>query len=515
MRLFTKKDWLFALAATLIVLLFGSLSLTRGIYPWGDDCAAYISEGIAIADGKLPEQAKMNLFYHPSDLPLEAYESGSLVYVWGYPLLLSVVYKLVGFGADKIIFYKLPLLLSLALTAGALVLLFRKRLSAWFSFLISVIFCMSSYLFSALNQLYSDIPFVFFCILSILLMECLCELEEKGGKVLPVAIVYGLSLWFTYETRLSGAAVCVLAFIEHVILVYPLVKKAANRKRLIVLHILPYLLFGLLILVSERLWLMPATPNYSDFAVQIDKSSLFGYYMTLIYKFFVSIDGEGYILFALFLAGLIMTGFQKKNIYLTVLLVGTVIVNCNLPYVQGPRYIFNILPFVLLYTANGIVWTAGLIKKLWNKIKLMSRKKSFTEKLSSFANKYSKIFAVIIFVFVMIFELSYGANYAFNNITHWGQTQDNDAYSPYAIEVYQYISEKTDADSVICFEKPRMLYLNTGRKSFRYGNNGHELSDADYYLKFKAGFTGELEAELPDNETVFENEMFVLYVLNS
>ena len=29
---------------------------------------------------------------------------------------------------------------------------------------------------------------------------------------------------------------------------------------------------------------MPATPNYSDFAVQIDKSSLFGYYMTLIYK---------------------------------------------------------------------------------------------------------------------------------------------------------------------------------------------------------------------------------------
>ena len=87
MRLFTKTDWLFALAATLIVLLFGSLSLTTGIYPWGDDCAAYISEGIAIADGKLPEQAQMNLFYHPSDLPQESIESGSLVYVWGYPLL--------------------------------------------------------------------------------------------------------------------------------------------------------------------------------------------------------------------------------------------------------------------------------------------------------------------------------------------------------------------------------------------------------------------------------------------
>jgi hypothetical protein len=514
MSIFTKKDWLFALAATLIVLLFGSFSITRGIYPWGDDCAAYISEGIAIADGRLPEQVQMNLFYHPTDLPQEAIESGSLVYVWGYPLLLSAIYKIVGFGADKIIFYKLPLLFSLALTAGALVLLFRKRLSAQFSFLISVIFCMSSYLFSALNQLYSDLPFVFFCILSILLMECLCDLEEKGRNVIPLSIIYGFSLWFTYETRLSGAAVCVLAFVEHVILIYPLVKKSLNRKRLIILHVLPYLLFGVLVLVSERLWLMPATPNYSDFAVQIDKSSLFRYYITLIHKFFVSIDGEGYVLFALFVIGLIRTGFQKKNIYFTVLLIGTIIVNCNLPYVQGPRYIYNILPFVLLYTAAGIVFIAELIRKLWEKYKLKNKNNSFPKKLSSFAEKYSKLLTVIILVFVLIFELSFGANMAFNNITHWGETQDNDAYSPYAIETYHYISEKTDPDSVICFEKPRMLYLNTGRKSFRYGVNGHEISDADYYLKFKTGFTGEMEVELPDNETVFENEMFVLYVLS-
>ena len=60
MRLFTKKDWLFALAATLIVLLFGSLSLTRGIYPWGDDCAAYISEGIAIAEPMNPDLWSMS-----------------------------------------------------------------------------------------------------------------------------------------------------------------------------------------------------------------------------------------------------------------------------------------------------------------------------------------------------------------------------------------------------------------------------------------------------------------------
>ena len=488
MRLFTKTDWLFALAATLIVLLFGSLSLTTGIYPWGDDCAAYISEGIAIADGKLPEQAQMNLFYHPSDLPQEAIESGSLVYVWGYPLLLSVIYKIAGFSADTVIFYKLPQILCLALTAGALVLLFRKRLPVHFSFVLSVIFCMSSYLFSALNQLYSDIPFVFFCILTILLMECICGLEEKGRSVIAVGIVYSLSLWFTYETRLSGSAVCVLAFAEHILLLYPLVKKSSNRKRMIIQHLLPYLLFGLFVLVSERLWLLPATTNF--------------------------IAGEGNILFVLFLVGMIVTGFQKKNIYLTVLLMGTIIANSNLPYVQGPRYIYNVLPFVLLYAANGIVLAADLIKKFSRKMAAKIKKDSVKKKLASVIPKICKVLIVITAVLVLINVCSYGARKAYDNITHWGENPKEDAYSSYAIETYQYISGNTDPQSVICFEKPRMLYLNTGRKSFRYGVNGHELADADYYLKFKTGFTGELEVELPDNETVFENEMFVLYGLN-
>ena len=515
MRLFTKTDWLFALAATFIVLLFGSFSLTTGIYPWGDDCAAYISEGIAIADGKLAEQAEMNLFYHPTDLPQEAFESGSLVYVWGYPVLLSVIYKFVGFGADKIIFYKIPLLLSLALSAGALVLLFRKRLSVYFSFVLAVIFSMSSYLFSALNQLYSDLPFVFFCILTMLLMECICSLEEKGRSVLAAGIIYGISLWFTYETRLSGFAVCVFSFVEHIILLVPVLKKSLNCGRLILQHVIPYFLFGLLVLVSERLWLMPATQNYSDFFVQIDKSALFQYYLQMIFKYFKIIAGEGNILFVLFLTGLIATGFQKKNIYLTVLVVGTIIVNCNLPYVQGPRYIYNILPFILLYAANGIVLTADFVKKCFKKAEAGISKDAAKRKILSIIPKICRVLIVAVAALVLVNVCSYGAKTAYNNITNWGRTQKEDAYSTYAIEVYQYISENTDSDSVICFEKPRMLYLNTGRKSFRYGINGHELSDCDYYLKFKDGFPGELDVELPDNEIVLDNEMFVLYSLNT
>ncbi len=514
MKLYTKNDWLFALAATLIVLLFGSLSLTQGIYPWGDDCAAYISEGIAIADGRLAEQAQLNLFYHPSPLPQEAFDSGSLVYVWGYPLLLSVVYKLVGFGADKIIFFKIPLLLSLALTAGALVLLFRKRLSIFFSFILSIVFCLSSYLFGALNQLYSDLPFVFFCILSMLLMECICDLEEKGRSVIGLGIVYAFSLWFTYETRLSGISVCVLALIEHAVVLISLIKKSVNRKKMILQHVFPYVLFGVLVLISERIWFLPATNNYSDLSVQHDKYALFIYYFNMIKNYFRIISGESYILLVLFLIGLIRTGFQKKNMYLTVLLIGTFIVNINLPYAQGPRYIYNVLPFILLYSANGMVWLADIIKKFSKNFLTKIKNESVKKKLPLLMPKICKAFIVVLLAWVLFNVCTYSVRSIYSNITNWGQTKKEDAYSSYAKEVYQYISENTDTDSVICFEKPRMLYLNTGRKSFRYGINGHELSEADYYLKYKNGFTGELKVEIPDNEVVLDNEMFVLYSLN-
>jgi len=48
---------------------------------------------------------------------------------------------------------------------------------------------------------------------------------------------------------------------------------------------------------------------------------------------------------------------------------------------------------------------------------------------------------------------------------------------------YSYIQSNTDSDSVIAFQKPRVLYLNTGRLAFNLSVNGHSLDEADYYLE--------------------------------
>ena len=52
----------FLAAAFLVLLIFilTFLSVDNSCY-WGDDYAAYLSQGIAMAEGRLEEQAKLNI----------------------------------------------------------------------------------------------------------------------------------------------------------------------------------------------------------------------------------------------------------------------------------------------------------------------------------------------------------------------------------------------------------------------------------------------------------------------
>ena len=160
-----RTDRIIALLLCLAVLFPAASGLDYDC-PWGDDYAAYINDGIAIAQGRYAEQTRLNYFMHPSDMPAEA-KDGTLVYVWGYPLVLSLVYSAAGFDRTdyhSIIFYKLPSVLSLAAAAGILYLLFRRRLSRASSALLSVYMCVRPVMLEGAYSIYSD---VFFMLLSI------------------------------------------------------------------------------------------------------------------------------------------------------------------------------------------------------------------------------------------------------------------------------------------------------------------------------------------------------------
>ena len=505
-----KNEWAAVVFVIVIVLVIGSSSLTQGLESWGDDHAAYINEGIAIAEGNFQEQASINYYYHPSPLPKEA-KKDLLVYSWGYPLIQAVVYKIVGFDYSAIIWYKLPLVICLALTGGILVLFFRRRFSLLASIVMSLLFCFSGDLFESMNILYSDVPFLFFCLLTLLLIESFLA-KIESGNIFGLSIITGFSLWLTYETRLNGIAVCAIALLGYIFSVFQ--NKVSIKKAWKI--VIPYLIMIALVWVSEHCWLATATSNMSDFTREVLSERLnrmgqnIDYYAGMVFNYFSTLNGFvspllGGILILACIIGIVIKGF-KENLYLTFFLFGTIFAVVSLPYTQGLRYMYSILPIFIMFLAYGIRYISD---KLFNRI----------VKVQAINNiKIKKIYKrtmTIALVGVMAISCICKSRYALYNINHFGEIAVTDVYSSYATELYNYIKNEIPYDKTIAFAKPRILYMNTRHMSFRPGVNGHELTSADYYLETKFTFVDFIPFSLEsiDKETVFDNSYYTLYKL--
>lgn len=69
---YNRRDWLTAAALFLVIAILAACAVTTGVPDWGDDFAAYINEGMAIADGRFQEQAALNYFQHPTTITKHA-----------------------------------------------------------------------------------------------------------------------------------------------------------------------------------------------------------------------------------------------------------------------------------------------------------------------------------------------------------------------------------------------------------------------------------------------------------
>lgn len=500
----TRRDALIAVLLAVLVFLCGLGSLTDGVSYWGDDFAAYMNQGIAIAGGDMDAQTQRNFLMHRARLP----EDGDkLVYVWGYPLLLSLVYRAVGFDMQdysSIIYYKIPSLICLSLCAAVFYLFLRRRFGWKPSLLMSLLFPVSGTFLYDLNILYSDLVFIFFSMLLLLMGEIFVSVlrrEKPYAGAWLLAVLLGIVMWYTYETRLNGVTVCLMVLIAQLA---SLAQRDADRSLVRILcHVLPYLVFGLLVFVSERFFLPSATSNMSDVGATTLKKVFLNFaaygYFTL--DFLDSLPGFHTFLFlpiaVVCVVGYIKKGFRRENLHLSLLVLGTYTVNILLPYRQGPRYLYNIFPLLIMYLGYGAHYAgAWLLPKL-------------KDGLRASAPRILRIAGVIL---VLAAYLNVGAGILQQRNAVLPHT---DVYSPQAIEVYHYIRENTEEDDLICFFKPRALYLSTGRLSFSVKSTGMPVTDADYYLWYEGEDNREKFQISPENEHRFELEFstdnFALY----
>ena len=100
MKMTIKRDSLTALLLFLITVLLCTGMLDRG-HVWGDDFSAYLLQAQAMHHGTMDEQAKINRMIHASEMTFGEHEDPEeLVYVWGYPLILSWIYGVIGFDME-------------------------------------------------------------------------------------------------------------------------------------------------------------------------------------------------------------------------------------------------------------------------------------------------------------------------------------------------------------------------------------------------------------------------------
>ncbi|HEX6034717.1 MAG TPA: hypothetical protein VFY83_09800, partial [Anaerolineales bacterium] len=171
-------------------LVLGASSLTRG-HQWGDDFAWYIVQAKSILDGTTDEFMQQSAFTNGKSTT----HLGPLAYPWGYPLLLVPVYAVKGISPLAL---KLPALFFYVGFLVCLYLLMKSRLTEIESLLVVSLFAFNPLLLQFLDQILSDIPFLFFSTLSLLLMTW------RGRRSALHNVCIGAAVFFTTFLRVTG-----------------------------------------------------------------------------------------------------------------------------------------------------------------------------------------------------------------------------------------------------------------------------------------------------------------------
>src|ERR1017187_5041886 len=167
-----------------IVILSGALALamlTKG-HDWGDDFAAYIMQAAGIVHGTVREPVA-----HMAFTMRESYRAyGPIADHWGFPTLLAPFY--LACGGLNIFCLKLINVLFFAFFLIAWFALLTRRLSLVDSAIALSILAFNPALLSFQNNVLSDITFLFFSTLSVLLIDKVIVAPAKpegslGGNV--------------------------------------------------------------------------------------------------------------------------------------------------------------------------------------------------------------------------------------------------------------------------------------------------------------------------------------------
>lgn len=420
--------------------IVGFLMLNRG-HDWGDDFAAYILQAQALVRGNIHELLRHSEFtidHSPGTVGLTSYP-------WGLPLLLAPVYA--AFGLDPLAF-KLVLTASYMLFLVAYFLLARTRLTNAESLLLTAFMAFNASLLRAQNQIFADFPFLAWSTVSLWLIERYVNTESPPARSVTAGIAIGLSIFMAALTRFNGLLLLVplaLAQFQHRRSTSPLAGRPSGTLGLVAI---PYAAFAVcyglqaLVLPSKLGGLQYAFDGFSGRLLLHHAA----YYFVVTGRLLQE-SGLGFGSFALLFTFLVLrlSALRREDAPMLLYSVATLAYYVLYPPLQGPRFIYPILPVFFLLAFDGMRVAVRRLRP---------------------GSQNSVMLAIcIVWAGMAAVALGVSVTDARSNLAAHREAPSG-PFSPGAAAMFSFIRRSSPADSVVIFFKPRAMRLFTDRDSF-------------------------------------------------
>ena len=466
----------------LVSLIIGACTLTRG-HLWGDDFAWYIVQAKSLLNGTTDEFMEQSAFTNGESTT----HVGPLAYPWGYPLILLPVYALKGISPLAL---KLP---ALFFFAGFLVILYflmSMRLTQAESLLVVSLFAFNPLFIQFLDQILSDIPFLFFSTLSLLLLMR----EDKHGVLHYVLI--GASIFLTTLLRVTGVLLLGCFLIVEFFRLVNNRKDRATGIEIIRGVVIVCSTFTALWIANFLLFPSGGESYLSQYTGLIETAKAFvPAYFHVFSLFFGETQVWTYLYYFVLIFFLIGAWVRGKHEPIFILFfVFWIAVHITYPYWQGPRYVFPLLPIFIYFVFWGMRFS---ISKLPGGYRLIGQ----------------RVFLGFWVLIAGIFLVESITN-AYVNLQN--DRAINGPFDPFSLEVYDYIKEKTPPDSVVIFFKPRVMVMMTEHPTIMSTECDRMLKGDYLVLSRKVGENQQITPEEIDSchlplDEVLKNNRFIVY----
>ncbi len=489
-----KRQIIFPLLVILLSAALASSMLNRD-HDWGDDWAAYVMQAESILTGTMREFVAHNAFTTQESTDF----IGPVAYPWGFPSLLVPFYT--ACGGLNILCLKSVNIFFFALFLTVFFAFLHRRLSLLDSVLLLAVFAFSPTLLDFHNNLLSDIPFLFFSTLALLLIETtLIARDDFIGGILP-NVGLGAAMFAAFFVRTNGILLVPTLFLTQVVLFWR-TRGTVTRdpRRAVPLALIPYLVFGLLAALALTVFPAGEGSHLAHYAA-LTWSRVLGNltaYINMPAAFFENVPLAPILYGATLpfvLSGAALNA--KKDVHLLIYIVLSLALFITWPDTQGIRFLFPLLPFIFYFALRGMQATSFALLDYYRKA----------------GDWLTRLFWAGILVSFVVTSIGL----ARDNLARQ-RAPDGGPFEDIAAEMIEFVKSNTPPDSVLIFYKPRALRLMTGRDALMVDDCA-ALGKGDYVvIRKKRGAVGQV---LPDTVAtcnpslqvteMFDNEKYVVY----